>query len=294
MPYTRLSFARAACIGLHLALAALATACGAASPQAAPAPSPTRAAAAATATTLSPSPSPIAPAGTEPTAVAPRTLHILADTALGRALPELTAAFARLPNGAPVEATSLLSDRIATVVRAESLLDLVLLEGEAPLNAMVAAGLVEAGRAVPVAEDRLVLVTLATSPIESSDVLADLGLRLAVLGDESTAGAAARQVLQSLSAPPRVQEHPDTMSALVSLVAGQADAALLYGRDTSPEGLELRALPLRGQNSMPRPILAARLRGAPNPELAEAFIALLTSDSGQRTFAAHNLFPVEP
>jgi molybdate transport system substrate-binding protein len=120
--------------------------------------------------------------------------------------------------------------------------------------------------------------------------LADFGdadLTLALCAADVPCGAAAQAVFADagITAKPDTEEE-DVKAALTKVQLGEVDAALVYATDVraAGSGVEGISFPEAEQevNDYPVCVLAA----APNPDAAQAFLDLVTSDTGRRALTA--------
>ena len=95
-----------------------------------------------------------------------------------------------------------------------------------------------------------------------------------------------------------VRPEPDVM-VLDPVVSGEADAAVVFrgclfaeagGEETTPRTIRIIG-ELPGANQPPIPYLAAPLDGAPDPEVAEAFVDFMTSPEGRAALESAGLAP---
>lgn len=137
--------------------------------------------------------------------------------------------------------------------------------------------------------NELRIATLPGNPhgIEGLRDLTDDGLQVVLCDEEVPCGAAARQVLEAADVElTPVSYEQDVKSALTKVELREADAALVYRTDVNAAGdaVEGVAFPESAEAVNDYPVVL--LRDAPNAEVAEAFIELVTSDEGQRVFTA--------
>jgi molybdate transport system substrate-binding protein len=110
---------------------------------------------------------------------------------------------------------------------------------------------------------------------------------LAVCAPEVPCGAAARKVFEAagITARPDTYEE-DVKAALTKVELREVDAALVYATDVRAAGDRVMGLefPEAEQAINTYPICA--LDAAPNPDAAQAFVDLVTSDRGKKALAA--------
>ncbi len=144
----------------------------------------------------------------------------------------------------------------------------------------------DAGAANPTtafAGNVLVLVTPAGNPagVASLDDLADTTwVRCA---DEVPCGRAAVDLLGSVGLdvePDSLEE--DARSTLDKVVAGEADAALVYRTDALAVGDDVRIIPVPAADSVPSSYYIATLEQSSESDLAGAFVELVAGDAGRQ------------
>jgi molybdate transport system substrate-binding protein len=111
-------------------------------------------------------------------------------------------------------------------------------------------------------------------------------LALALCAPEVPCGSAAEGVFAAAGVTPEPDTYEeDVRAALTKVELGEVDAAIVYASDVVSAGdaVEGIAFPEAEEavNRYPLCVLA----GAPNPAAAEAFVALVQSDRGQRALA---------
>jgi molybdate transport system substrate-binding protein len=127
----------------------------------------------------------------------------------------------------------------------------------------------------------MVLVTPPGDPagVASLDDLVDATwVRCA---DEAPCGRAAVDLLRSvgLEVEPDSFEE-DARATLDKVVAGEADAALVYRTDALAVGDDVWTVPVPEADAVPSSYYVATLRQASDGDLAEAFVELVLGDAG--------------
>ncbi|HEX6149070.1 molybdate ABC transporter substrate-binding protein [Nocardioides sp.] len=142
------------------------------------------------------------------------------------------------------------------------------------------------GEVVTFATNVLVVVTPPGNPagIESLDDLADATwVRCA---DVVPCGRVALDVLEAngITAEPASLEE-DVRATLDKVSSGEADAGLVYATDAVAAGDGVETIEIPGADEHLTSYVAAPLEGAQDPDLAQAWVDLLTSQPGQRVLA---------
>jgi molybdate transport system substrate-binding protein len=115
---------------------------------------------------------------------------------------------------------------------------------------------------------------------------ANADLTLAVCAADVPCGAAAQQVFTAagVDARPDTQEE-DVKAALTKVQLGEVDAALVYATDVQAAGGDVEGITFREAEQAINTYPICTLKAAPNPDAAQAFVDLVTSDEGQKTLA---------
>jgi molybdate transport system substrate-binding protein len=138
------------------------------------------------------------------------------------------------------------------------------------------------------ARNRLEIVTLPGNPgrIASLEDLAGPGLKVVLCDREVPCGAAARKALDAAGVElTPVSYEQDVKSALTKVELKEADAALVYGTDVRAAGDKVEGVEFPEAAEALNDCSIARLRNAPNPAAAEAFVDLVRSAEGQEALA---------
>lgn len=150
------------------------------------------------------------------------------------------------------------------------------------------AGLVE-GTPEVFARNRLQIVTAPGNP-EGVTGFADLArpdLQVVVCAPQVPCGAAAERIEEAtgITLTP-VSEEPDVRSTLGRVSTGNADAGLVYVTDVLAAGADVQGItfPESGEAVNTYPVVA--LKDAADADLAQDFVDLVVSDTGQSILAA--------
>jgi molybdate transport system substrate-binding protein len=116
---------------------------------------------------------------------------------------------------------------------------------------------------------------------------ANADLTLAVCAADVPCGAAARQVFQAagVHAEPDTEEE-DVKAALTKVQLGEVDAALVYATDVQAAGSDVEGIPFPEAEQVVNEYPICTLKGAPDPDAAQAFVDLVDSEEGQQALTA--------
>ncbi|MFD3824328.1 molybdate ABC transporter substrate-binding protein [Streptomyces sp. NPDC058625] len=145
-----------------------------------------------------------------------------------------------------------------------------------------------AGTPATFVRNRLEIATLPGNPegVSSLKDLTDAELKVVLCDREVPCGAAARTALDAggLKLTP-VSYEQDVKSALTKVGLKEADAALVYRTDVRAAGDKVEGVDFPEAAEAVNDYPITLLEDAPNAEAAEAFIAYVRSDEGQRVLA---------
>jgi molybdate transport system substrate-binding protein len=219
---------------------------------------------------------------------------VLAASSLTDALSAVASAFEAAEPGIDVRLSFAGSQALATQIRHGLAADVFASADPRHADALLRDGLAEPARAFASNGLVLALPVDAAGPTDLES-LADVGSL--VLGDrEVPAGryadallaASARRFGPAWGAAVQariVSREPNVRLAAAKVAMGEADAALVYATDVAAAG-RLRAVPLPPDLSPATSCVHARLRSAPEPLLAERWMAFVESAPGQALLAA--------
>jgi molybdate transport system substrate-binding protein len=144
------------------------------------------------------------------------------------------------------------------------------------------AGLIN-GSPTTFAKNVLEIATAAGNPkgITSFADLANPDLKVVVCAPQVPCGAAAQKVETSTGVDIKpVSEETDVKNVLGKVTTGNADAGLVYVTDVAAAGSQVQGVnfPEAEQATTNYPI--ATLKNAPQPQLAQAFVSLVTGEQG--------------
>jgi molybdate transport system substrate-binding protein len=224
---------------------------------------------------------------TSPTDAPTGEITVLAAASLTETLDALAADFEVANPGTTVTVSYGGSSALAQQVVAGSPVDDFFSASAATMQTVTDAGLAE-GEPATFARNALEIAVPAGNPGDVT-ALADLSspdVKVALCAAEVPCGALAATVLEAegVSVTPATLE-PDVKSALTKVELGEVDAALVYETDVAAAGDSVEGIGVGDASTPTTSYLAARLADAPNPELAEAFLAFVLSSTGQDALA---------
>lgn len=142
-----------------------------------------------------------------------------------------------------------------------------------------------AGVPVDFASNQLTLAVPASNPgnITAFSDAAKPGIKLVICAPQVPCGAAAKSDADAagLNLTP-VSEELSVTSVLAKVTSGEADAGLVYVTDAQSAGDKVKTIALELAQPTVNEYPIAAVKGSQNPELAAAFIALVTGTEGQK------------
>jgi molybdate transport system substrate-binding protein len=215
-------------------------------------------------------------------------ITVLAAASLTGPLDEIVDEFEARDPGATVTVSYGGSSALAQQIVAGSPVDVFLSASSATMRTVADAGLVE-GEPVTFARNALEIAVPVGNPggVDSLADLASPGVSVALCAPEVPCGALAQTVLadDGVELTPATLE-PDVKSALTKVELGEVDAALVYRTDVVAAGDAVEGVEIGGADSPTTTYEAARLRDAPDPALADAFVDHVLSSEGRDVLAA--------
>lgn len=170
--------------------------------------------------------------------------------------------------------------------------------GKPQMDAAVTAGLVDPAAVIEFARNRLVIIFPKPNPAKIQ-LMADLarpGIKLVLAAKEVPAGQYTLEFLDKTASDPALPEgfkdgvlknvvsYEESVRAVLTKVAlGEADAGIVYLTDVmGPDGAKVEKVEIPEHLNVEVVYLIAPLKQAPNPDLATAFIQLITAVDGQK------------
>ena len=169
------------------------------------------------------------------------------------------------------------------------------------MDALVASGLAAEGTPQTFLTNRLVVITPTENPagVSTFDDLTRPGLKLVLAAEEVPVGRYTRQMLDNAGADFKamvlanvVSNETDVKQVLAKVQLGEADAGIVYASDAvaAPE-LPVIEIPSEWNVLAKYPIAA--LKDAPQPELANEFVAFVLSPDGQTILKKWGFSPAQ-
>lgn len=143
--------------------------------------------------------------------------------------------------------------------------------------------------------NQLVIITPPDNPagIESIDDLSVSGVQLVLAAEGVPVGDYSREALGNAGILDEaeanvVSNEEDNASVVAKIVAGEADAGIVYESDISAAaGNDVNAVEIPESVNVIATYPIAVVTGAPNPELAAAFVTYVTGPDGQATLVEY-------
>jgi molybdate transport system substrate-binding protein len=193
------------------------------------------------------------------------------------------------------------SGQIVGQIKAGARIDLFISAGQPQIDQLAQAGLIDADKAVPIAANRLVVVTPADSSLVITGLkdLASKDVKWLAVGEPKTvpAGLYARQALDKAGVSPQLEGRlvfgANVRQVLNYVERGEASAGIVYASDAQTSAGKVRVAHEIPQH-LHTPVLypAALVTTSKHKPQAQAFLDYLLSEPGQKTLKAHGLTPV--
>ena len=233
------------------------------------------------------------------------TLRVFAASSLTEAFNEIARAFEAENPGVALKLDYGGSQRLRSQLEFGAKADVFASADTVQMDFLVDADLIS-GKPADFASNSLVVIAKAEGPVNEISDLARPGVRV-VLGQETVpVGSYSRQVLENLSPYGSLglssgfKDHvlanlasgePNVSFAFQKVVLGEVDAGIVYETDIvaalekGTKDVLFISIPAAANVSARYPI--AVLDEAAEPELAEAFVQFVLSESGQRLLGGH-------
>ena len=144
------------------------------------------------------------------------------------------------------------------------------------------------GAPVDFATNTLEIAVSPDNPAEVASLqdLAKEGTKVVVCAAEVPCGAAAQEVEEAAGIDIKpVSEEQSVTDVLNKVTTGEADAGLVYVTDVQAAGDKVKGIEFPESSSVVNTYPIGALAGSKNKELAQAFVDLVTGDTGQQILA---------
>ncbi|HEY7401209.1 MAG TPA: molybdate ABC transporter substrate-binding protein [Actinomycetota bacterium] len=149
------------------------------------------------------------------------------------------------------------------------------------------------------AKNRLIVITPSDNPanIQSFDDLATPGVQVVLAAEGVPVGDYARQALDGAGIAKDVLKNvvsneADDASVVAKIIAGEADAAIVYSSDVTEQvSPDVQAVEIPDDVNVIATYPIAVVTGAPEPDLGGSFVTFVTSTEGQATLATFGFLP---
>lgn len=208
---------------------------------------------------------------------------VFAAASLKPAFAEISAQFEAQNAGSTVEFEFAGSSELATQLTQGATADVFASADTAQMDTVAKAGLLS-GNPTNFASNTLVIVTTPGNPkrVGSFADLARPGLGVVICQKPVPCGAATRRVEGSTGVHLNpVSEEPSVTDVLNKVTTGQADAGLVYVTDARSAGNKVTAVSFPEAAGAVNVYPIAVLKRAPQPTLAQRFVAMVTGEPGQ-------------
>jgi molybdate transport system substrate-binding protein len=209
-----------------------------------------------------------------------RTLTVLAASSLTEAFEAIARDF-EATHDVAVRVSAAGSQQLATQVIEGAPADVLASADEVQMQRVVDAGLT-ADEPVVFAHNALALVYRSDARVLGLANLNDSGMRVVLAAEEVPVGRYARQALDAadLEVEP-VSLEPSVRAVLAKVELGEADAGIVYASDVDAAGDSVSTARIPPALNIEADYPIAVLRDAPEPGLADQFVAHVRSPRGQ-------------
>lgn len=214
-------------------------------------------------------------------------LVVLAAASLKPAFTSIAAQFKAQNAGGDVEFQFAGSSELATQLTQGAIADVFASADTAQMDTVARAGLLS-GNPTNFASNTLVIVTAPGNPkkIGSFADLARRGVGVVICQQPVPCGSATRHIEESTGVHLNpVSEEPSVTDVLNKVTTGQADAGLVYVTDARSAANKVTTVSFPDAAGAVNVYPIAVLKKAPQPTLAQRFVAMVTGDAGQNIMA---------
>ncbi len=233
---------------------------------------------------------------------AAQELSVFAASSLTEAFEEIAATFEAQNAGAEVLLSFDGSSTLATQISQGAPADVFASADEQQMQGVVDEGLTASEPQI-FTRNRLVVITPAAGGISSLEELAEPGLTLVLADSEVPVGNYAREALGKMNGAfgadfservleNLVSEESNVRQVSLRVELGEADAAIVYATDAAVAE-DISVLEIPDELNVVGAYPVAALSESAQPELAQAFVALVLSAEGQRILTGRGFEALE-
>ncbi|GAA4290327.1 molybdate ABC transporter substrate-binding protein [Mycobacterium paraffinicum] len=231
----------------------------------------------------------LAGCGSKPSPPGSGRLVVFAAASLKPAFTQISAQFKAQNAGADVEVDFAGSSELATQLTQGATADVFASADTAQMDTVAKAGLLT-GNPTNFASNTLVIVTAPGNPkkVGSFADLARPGLGVVICQRPVPCGSATQRVEDGTGVHLNpVSEEPSVTDVLNKVTTGQADAGLVYVTDAHSAGNKVTPVSFPEAAGAVNVYPIAVLKNAPQPALAQRFLAMVTGGTGQNILAQY-------
>ncbi|OBB64261.1 MULTISPECIES: molybdate ABC transporter substrate-binding protein [unclassified Mycobacterium] len=231
----------------------------------------------------------LAGCGSKPSPQGSGRLVVFAAASLKPAFTQISAQFKAQNAGSNVEFDFAGSSELATQLTQGATADVFASADTAQMDTVAKAGLLS-GNPTNFASNTLVIVTAPGNPkkVGSFADLARPGLGVVICQKPVPCGSATQRVEDSTGVHLNpVSEEPSVTDVLNKVTTGQADAGLVYVTDAHSAGNKVTPVSFPEAAGAVNVYPIAVLKNAPQPVLAQRFLAMVTGGTGQNILAQY-------
>ena len=220
------------------------------------------------------------------------TLSVYAASSLTAPFEELAGTYESEHEGVEVALTFGGSSDLVAQIDQGAPADVVATADEGTMGDLVASGLVDAPR--PFASNTLQVVVPTDNPagVQRFEDLADPDVRLVVCAPAVPCGAATQQLAEAVGVSLQpVSEEQAVSDVLGKVRTGEADAGVVYVTDVVAAGDDVRSIEVPEAADVVNVYPVTRLTDSDETDLAEGFVDLVVSATGQAVLADHGFGP---
>lgn len=222
------------------------------------------------------------------TSTGTRTLAVFAAASLTDAFAEMADAFGEANSGVTVELNLAASSTLREQILSGAPADVFASADISNMTQLLDAGLAEG--AGDFATNRLEIAVPAGNPAGIAG-LADFAngdLLVGLCAEEVPCGQFGREALAKAGVTPSIDTNePDVRSLLTKIEAGELDAGIVYRTDVLAASDSVDGIDIAPDHNVTATYPIASLTVSAHPEVADAFVAFVLADEGQRLLRAY-------